>query len=976
MKRLFPFLMVLILSFPFKSHAGKPILTIDTGGHKAKIRDVIFTSDGKHIVSASDDKTIRVWDVLTGEIVRVIRGQIGAGNAGMIFAAALSPNQKLLAVGGWLEECNASVFGCGYIRLFNLQTGQIKALLKGHQNVIIDLAFSPDGNRLISGSGDQTAHIWDVHNNKTVNVLKGHTDDIYAVAFSPDGSLVVTGSFDDTLKLWNAKTGSLIRTLQGHTNKVASVEFTPDGKYLLSGSYDKTIRLWDGRTGKFIRVLANFDKRIVGLKISPDSSKVLVGNNAFKGPFKCFVYTIPSGNKITSFTEHLNTVGATDISPDGKTAVTGGGEDEEIYLWDLTTGQVKQKMVGKGEEVCNVGFAKDGYSIAWGKKWSSASLFAHGPLNKSFQIKLDSRSFKLSMGSEIKSDSDYIRGIQSIGPWSIQTKSGEPHRTLEIRKNGRVIHQITRGPSTGGYHSSLTLTPDGQTVISGGAWGYIASYNLQTGKKVNQFVGHTGTIWGVAASPDSRFLISGSSDQTVRLWEINTGKLLLTIFQGTDKEWVAWTPEGFFDCSPGGVKYIGYHINRGEEKAADYIRVDQIYDQFYRPDLVVMKLEGGHDNEIYAELSKVNIDRILAGGVPPIIEFITPNTDGTIKERNITLKIKLTDKGGGIGKIVYRINGVTIGTEDGSRGIKIAEGKNIIDKSVIKEKLITLQPGHNRIIVTAYNERNEIESRPTSIDLILKDVISEKPSLYVLSVGINKYRDHALKLIYSVSDGNALANKMRDIGKDLFHRVHVETLFDREATLERIEKKFDKLSKEVNTNDVFVFYVAGHGLNLDGKYHFIPWELIYQNEDSVRKKSLTQERIQALLAKIPALKSVVLLDTCNSGAFARPSSRGLAEKTAMDKLMRATGRATIAASSESQVALEGYKGHGVFTYALLQALKGSADKTGNRNGEISVNEIAEYVSEEVPKLTFKKWGYEQFPMQNLYGRSFPIGLAK
>ena len=221
-----------------------------------------------------------------------------------------------------------------------------------------------------------------------------------------------------------------------------------------------------------------------------------------------------------------------------------------------------------------------------------------------------------------------------------------------------------------------------------------------------------------------------------------------------------------------------------------------------------------------------------------------------------------------------------------------------------------------------------------------------------------------------------MVNEMRKIGKNLFDDVIVETLFDREATLEGIEKKFDKLSKEVNAYDVFVFYVAGHGLNLDGKYHFIPWELIYQNEDSVRKKSLTQERIQALLAAIPALKSVVFLDTCNSGAFAKPSSRGLAEKTAMDKLMRATGRATIAASSESQVALEGYKGHGVFTYTLLQALQGSADKFGNRDGEVSVNELAEYVSDEVPRITFKKWGYEQFPMQNLYGRSFPIGLVK
>ena len=972
MKRLFPFLLIIILTIPVNAFADKPILTIDTGGHKAKINDVMFTSDGKYLVSASNDKTIRVWDTSTGGIVRVLRGQTGKGEEGSIFAAALSPDDRLLAVGGYTKNDE--------IRLINFQTGEVKALLKGHKNVILGLAFSPNGNRLISGSGDKTVRIWDVNTQKTIHILKGHTEVIYAVAFSPDGTFAATGSTDDTFKLWNANSGSLIRTLKGHNDNVMSVAFTTDGKYLLSGSYDKTIRLWNGRTGKFIKKLASQDSSVDSLSISPDGTKVMTGIGPVGSGKTSYVFSIPSGKKITSFTKHDNIVLATAISPDGRTAATGGGNQNQIYLWDLATGKVKQKMVGKGERIWSVGFAKDGRSIAWGKKWNRGNekgcVFSYGSPNQSFQIKSDSRTFELSMGRELKSDTEYQRAIESRGPWSIRTKNGKIHKTLEILKNGRMVHKITRGSINGYDHRSLTLTPDGQTVISGGSNGYLTSYNPQTGKKIHDFIGHTGDAWGVAVSPDSRLFVSGSQDQTVRLWEIDTGKLLLTIFQGTDNEWVAWTPEGFFDCSPGGVKYIGYHINRGEDKAADYIRVDQVYDQFYRPDLVAMKLEGGHDNEIYAELSKVRIDKIISGGVPPIVEFITPKTDETMKERNITLKIKLTDKGGGVGRIVYRINGITIGIEDGGRGITITEDKGIKEKSVIKEKLITLQPGHNRIIVTAYNERNEIESRPTSIDLILKDVISEKPSLYVLSVGINEYRDHALKLIYSVPDGNALVNEMRDIGKDLFDKVHVETLFDREATLEGIENKFDKLSKEVNTNDVFVFYVAGHGLNLDGKYHFIPWELIYRNEDSVRKKSLTQERMQTLLAKIPALKSVVLLDTCNSGAFAKPSSRGLAEKTAMDKLIRATGRATIAASSESQVALEGYKGHGVFTYALLQAMRGSADKTGNRNGEISVNELAEYVSEKVPKITFKEWGYEQFPMQNLHGRSFPIGLAK
>ena len=131
------------------------------------------------------------------------------------------------------------------------------------------------------------------------------------------------------------------------------------------------------------------------------------------------------------------------------------------------------------------------------------------------------------------------------------------------------------------------------------------------------------------------------------------------------------------------------------------------------------------------------------------------------------------------------------------------------------------------------------------------------------------------------------------------------------------------------------------------------------------------------MSRVPAMKSLVLLDTCNSGSYvqAQAVARGIAEKTAIDKLTRATGRATIAASGDSQSALEGYKGHGVFTYALLEALTHSDRQYGNKDGVISTNEIASYVGEKVPEITYEKWGYEQVPQVNLHGREFPIGMA-
>jgi WD40 repeat protein len=159
-------------------------------------------------------------------------------------------------------------------------------------------------------------------------------------------------------------------------------------------------------------------------------------------------------------------------------------------------------------------------------------------------------------------------------------------------RNSRIIHEITRKSYDGYDHRSLTLTPDGAYAISGGKNGYLCAYDVRTGKRHHTYVGHTDTVWGVAASADGRFLASASGDQTVKLWDLKTGRPLLTIFQSRHNDWVAWTPEGFFDASPGGTRYIGYIVNHGEDKASDFISFDQIFDRYYRPDLVAAKLEG------------------------------------------------------------------------------------------------------------------------------------------------------------------------------------------------------------------------------------------------------------------------------------------------------------------------------------------------------------------------------------------------
>jgi uncharacterized caspase-like protein len=209
--------------------------------------------------------------------------------------------------------------------------------------------------------------------------------------------------------------------------------------------------------------------------------------------------------------------------------------------------------------------------------------------------------------------------------------------------------------------------------------------------------------------------------------------------------------------------------------------------------------------------------------------------------------------------------------------------------------------------------------------------------------------------------------------------VEVTEVLDDQASFMGIDKAFQKVAPSVQTSDVFILYLAGHGITLDSRYHFLPQDFRYYNEDSVRKNAVTESQLQKWLTLINARKSLVLLDTCNSGSFRQAQSvqRGIAEKAAIDRLTRATGRLTLTASVDDQPAMEGYKGHGCFTYTLLKALE-EADKTnGNNDGVTDTLEIIGYVQNLLPKITYEKYGYEQIPQTpEIPGMPFPVGVSR
>ena len=247
----------------------------------------------------------------------------------------------------------------------------------------------------------------------------------------------------------------------------------------------------------------------------------------------------------------------------------------------------------------------------------------------------------------------------------------------------------------------------------------------------------------------------------------------------------------------------------------------------------------------------------------------------------------------------------------------------------------------------------------------------------MLVVGINRYRDKALWLRYAVPDGQELAAAMRQAAVPLVREVTVTTVFDEQATKAGLEAAFGRVATQTRPHDIFLLYLAGHGITLDGRYYFIPQEFHYTNQDAVRHQAITQDDLQRWLAVVPARKSIILIDTCESGSFSQSLAvmRGMAEKTAIERLSRATGRATIVAAMDNQPAMEGYEGHGIFTYTVIQALWHADTVSGNRDGITGLFELATYVQARVPEITMQAFAYEQIPQVHMQGTDFPVGVV-
>jgi len=939
---------------PIENTTTSPIiLQIDPGGHKAKINDVTFTSDGRYLVSAGEDKVVRVWDLKTGKTVRTLRGQIGAGHEGKIYAMALSPDERWLAVGGFMGS-NTEYQDA--IRLYNFPTGELVTLLLGHNNAVASLAFSPDSRYLVSGSADKNAIIWDINQQQRLHTLKGHTNHIYAVAFTPDSKRVVTGSYDHSLRLWRVASGELIAKLQGHSDKVQSVAISPIDGTIASGSWDHTIRLWDGVTGQFIKTLANQGTVVGSLSFSPDGGYLVSGFG--KGPNNyCHVWSYPSGKEIVTYKEHDNIVLATAISPDGRWVATGGGNDRAIHIWNRRDGtlkpkvsEAKQRLRGVGASIWAVGFSRDGKYMAWGKNTKSGwQVNDRGPLEHRLRLPssdnpLGTPKPKVSEAKQIKPNQNYLRAKDKWQDWwqdwTLSHRKGGDYgydAILDIKNQNRTIASIERGRTDGYDHRSYTFTPNGETIISGGMNGVITAYQ-RNGSKIGDYIGHTGDVWAVAVSADGRFLLSGSGDQTVRLWNLRTRENLFTLFHASNGEWVVWTNSGYYASSPHGDKMIGWQINKGVEKAADYITAAQLAQHFYRPDIINAAIKLGSTKQALAQAENTRFNlNLLTREIPPGFEIISPASGTRATTGIVPVKLKIAANTVAIENFMVYVNGREVTPH------KIRKMRPFIRQHT-RTLEVPLETGNNRITIKA---KNSIGITSVQLNLQYAGATQiRQGNLHLLSIGISEYPnlDREQQLKFAAKDADAIHNLLQTQGKNLYRGIKATLLSDNrgsQPTKRNIEQALKQLGNAQKT-DTTIIFLSGHGMNIGKDYYLIPRDAKRRGSEIDKNSLVSWQQIQNALVKGLGRK-ILLIDTCHAGNAFNPR---LLKDSADQNIV------VLSATDSDNVSIEMERlGHGVFTYSLLKGLKGKADLFDEDNGKIMFKELDAYVSLLVAQLT-------------------------
>ena len=990
-------------------------VTIETEGHMAAIKGMCFSPNGKLLFTASDDKTLRIWDVENEILLKTYRGYIDNGLVGSMATVAISPDGSQIAVAGILGKHHKDY---GSIRLIDSNTGEIKNVILGHESSVVALEFTSNGKFLISGSNDGNIGIWNTSSMEG-GALSGHTSGVYGISISPDMTRLVSSDDAGIIMVWRLDKllfdGKLdYKVIDKHTS-TAKVKFSPTGEYFVSVSKDNYIYLWNKNGGLVKKIDHNLDPKygeesnfgdLHTVSFTQNGNKIVVGAQKADYNRNVFVYEIPSGKKLGEFRQHTNTVICSAIHGNNLVA-TAGGDDREIFLWDINNFKVKSVFKGNGKRVWKIA-AGPNYEIAFGTVSKNQIVMNNnGSLNKKFSLATmeylgETYEFKGFLSEITKTDSFSLKQISFT--------------QINI-SNGKKIELVAEMDGT---LRCATITPN-HKIILGTSYG-LYQYNSQ-GEFEQRMTGHSADVYSVACSHDGKFLFSASADQTINIWDLHEiGQLektydeflnemtkeeyqwmkekygtdyikslytqgyqkeikpIASIFISADNEWICWSRSNYYATSQNGSRFVGFHKNNGLNQKADFLTFEQFDIKYNRPDILLTDLGTSNDTliKLYKKAYQKRLEKlglkehdIFNQKDAPTLNLTTLSQ--VIEGDKINLKMSVAYKDEPIDKLHVLINGTPI------YGLS---GQSIQDSSsnlVLIESTEKLLPGKNKIQVWCVNKKG-IKSNRENI-VVYSKVAAVKPTLYIAGIGASQFEDARWNLNYAAKDIRDFVS-FYGVKNPNYDHIIIDTLVNERVTMTNITAMLTTLHK-TEVGDHVIFYIAGHGvLNSNLDYYLATYNM---NFSEPAKLGFSYSFFESQIEQIPARTKTIFIDACHSGELDKSSTALIAQnststesgditfrsvgsavetksgvgyansfslmKNIFTDLRESSGATIIASAGGAEFALEGSQwNNGVFTYSLLEGLK---NKTAdlNKDGKIYLSELQQYVQGNVSKLT-------------------------